>query len=56
MSVNGITFEVNSTSLWDSDGEGFFYQLFFELWMYDAEAKTLKYDNRFVGLWLNVTV
>jgi uncharacterized membrane protein len=56
LSLNGITFEVNSTSLWDSDGKGFFYQLFFELWMYDTEAKSLEYNNRFVGLWLNITV
>lgn len=56
LSINGITFEVNSASLWDSDGKGFFYQVFFELWMYDTEAKSLEYNNRFVGLWLNMTV
>ena len=56
LSLNGVTFEVDSTSLWNSDGKGFFYQVFFELWMYDTEAKSLEYNNRFVGLWLNMTV
>jgi len=54
LSINGIVFEVNSTTIWDSEDRGFFYQLFFELWIYDAAVGSFQYHNRFVGLWLNV--
>jgi hypothetical protein len=29
--------------------------LFFELWRYDVEYDLFRFDNRFVGLWLNMT-
>ena len=53
VSINGMVFPVNCTSTWDSDRNGFYYQMFFELWLYDD--KEFRYHNRFVGLWLNVT-
>jgi len=56
LSINDIVFEVNSTTMWDSEYKGFFYQLFFELWMYDDAVTEFCYHNRFVGLWLNMTV
>jgi len=55
LSINDVVFEVNSTAVWDFEYEGFFYQLFFELWMYDAAVSSFQYHNRFVGIWLNVT-
>jgi len=54
--VNGMLFEVDCPAVWDSEFEGFFYQIFFELWWYDAGAGEFRYHNRFVGLWLNMTV
>ncbi len=56
LSVNDVVFEVNSTATWDSKYEGFFYQIFFELWKYDNVVSKIQYHNRFVGLWLNMTV
>ena len=56
LSVNGVVFEVNSTASWNSEYGGFFYQLFFELWMYDTAVSSFRYHDRFVGLWLNMTV
>lgn len=53
ISINDIAFPVNSTSIWDSDRNGFYYQMFFELWLYNG--KEFQYHNRFVGLWLNMT-
>jgi len=55
LSVNDVVFEVNSTVAWDSEYEGYFYQLFFELWVYDNAVSDLRYHNRYVGIWLNVT-
>ena len=56
VSINGVAFSVNSLSIWDSENNGFYYQLFFELWIYDDVSSSLRYHNRFVGLWLNMTV
>jgi len=55
VSINGIVFPVNCTSTWDSDRNGFYYQLFFELWLYNITSQKFQYHNRFVGIWLNVT-
>lgn len=55
LSVNDVVFEVNCTATWDSEYEGFFYQVFFELWFYDGEVQSFRYHNRFVGIWLNMT-
>jgi hypothetical protein len=56
LSVNDVVFEVDCPATWDSEFEGFFYQLFFELWTYDEAVSSFQYHNRFVGLWLNMTV
>lgn len=55
VSINGVTFSVNSASMWDSNNRGFYYQLFFELWLYDVTSQIFRYHNRFVGIWLNTT-
>ena len=46
----------NFTSGWDSEKSGFYCSLFFEAWIYNAEASSFQYHERFVGLWLNMTV
>jgi len=55
VSINGVAFPVNSFSMWDSEHSGFYYQLFFELWLYDMASQGFQYHDRFVGIWLNVT-
>ena len=55
ISINGIVFPVNCTSTWDSDRNGFYYQMFFELWLYNTMSNSFQYHNRFVGIWLNMT-
>jgi len=55
VSINDATFSVNSYSMWDSENQGFYYQLFFELWLYDITSRSFQYHNRFVGIWLNMT-
>lgn len=55
ISVNGDFLPVNGSSAWDSERAGFYYQLFFELWLYNATLQDFEYHDRFVGLWLNMT-
>jgi len=56
VTINGVAFSVDSFSMWDSENSGFYYQLFFELWLYNMTSRSFRYHNRFVGIWLNVTV
>jgi len=56
MMINDVVFSVNYPSVWDKANSGFFYQLFFELWMYDDAVTSFQYQNRFVGIWLNMTI
>jgi len=53
--VNNVEFAVNKTALWDGENNGYYYQLFMELWIYNVEFQAFEFHNRFVGLWLNMT-
>jgi hypothetical protein len=53
--VNGVVVDVGKVSLWDSENQGFFYQVFVELWRYNVTTSSLGFDSRFIGLWLNLT-
>jgi len=54
--VNGVSFPVDASTSWDSEKGGCFFQLFFELWRYDVVSRAFRFHDRFVGLWLNMTV
>jgi len=54
--VNDVIFIVDYSSEWDSENNGFYFQLFFELWLYDTTLRSIKYNERSVGIWLNMTV
>ena len=51
--INGVAFSVGCFSVWDSENSGFYYQLFFELWLYDMASESFRFHNRFVGIWLS---
>lgn len=55
VSINGLVFPVYYISVWDSDGNGFYFQMFFELWLYDIASGNFQYHNRSVHLILNMT-
>jgi hypothetical protein len=55
LTINGSNVDINKTAAWDQGNNGFYYQLFFELWKCNIVGSGLQYDNRFVGIWLNVT-
>ena len=55
--INDVVFDLDSVSVWDSEYDGFYFQLFFELWSYDVPLHSFNYYERgFVGVWLNMTV
>jgi hypothetical protein len=54
-SVENAVFNVEKATAWDETNHVFFFELFFELWLYNATSSTLEFNNRFVGVWLNVT-
>lgn len=53
--VNNVEFAVNKTALWDEENNGYYYQVFIELWIYSTEFDRFQFHNRFVGIWLNMT-
>ena len=55
VTVNGVSFPVDASAVWDSEDSGYFFVIFFELWRYDVEYDRFRFDDRFVGLWLNMT-
>jgi hypothetical protein len=55
MQINGDVFSLDKEALWDQDNNGFYYQLFVELWIYNAALNVFEFNNRFVGLHLNMT-
>ena len=55
LDVNGVVVDVEKVSLWDNETQGFYYQVFVELWRFNVTTSRLGFDNRFVSLWLNVT-
>ncbi len=54
-SLGGISFSVDKSVEFDQENNGFYFQLIFELWRYNAGISAFEFHNRFVGLWLNVT-
>ena len=53
--VNDAAFNVDKVASWDEENNGFYYQVFIELWIYRAEIEEFQYHNRFVSIWLNMT-
>ena len=53
--VDGYAVDFEKVAVWDESNSGFYYQLFFELWIYNATISSFQFHNRFVGLWLNMT-
>lgn len=54
--INGVRSTINEHSSWDTNSTGFYYQIFVELWIYDRAADAFDFHNRFVSLWLNMTL
>jgi hypothetical protein len=55
LDINGVVVDVEKVSSWDNETQGYYYQIFVELWRYNMTSSSLRFDSRFIGLWLNVT-
>jgi uncharacterized membrane protein len=55
LQINSVTFNVDKPAMWDSNSTTFKYQLLFELWIYNVQAGSVEFNNRYVDLQLNVT-
>ncbi len=53
--INGDATKVDKPTIWNANSTGFYYQIFFELWLYDATVSDFRFNNRTVGFWLNMT-
>lgn len=55
LTMNSCSMEVAKVSVFDDVRKGFFYQLFFELWIYNSATLSFDFHNRSVGLSIMVT-
>jgi hypothetical protein len=55
VSMNQVRFPVVLQSAWDAENQGYYYQIFFELWRYDAASPGLQFHNRVVWIWLIIS-
>ena len=54
---NGVALDLSGYSAtWDSERNGFFGNLFFELWIYNDTLGDFQYHERYTGLWFNMAV
>lgn len=53
--INDVAFDVDKLTFRDAENNGYYYQLFIELWIFNKDSDSFQFHNRFVGLWLNIT-
>jgi hypothetical protein len=53
-SIDGHVINVNKIAMRDAVDNGFHYELFFELWIYNSTSSTFQYHDRFVGFLFRV--
>jgi len=53
--INDVAFNVDKIAQYDPDNNGYYYQIFVELWAYNPTVRTTQYQNSWVYLWLNAT-
>jgi hypothetical protein len=56
MVLNGVALDLNGYSTsWNASMRMFPVNLVFELWLYNATTSSFQYNERYVGLWFNMT-
>ena len=53
--VGSYAADVNKTAVLDETSNAFYYQVFFELWIYNVTVSGFQFHNRWVGFWLNMS-
>ena len=46
--------EVDKTAVQNEEDNGFYYELFFELWIYNSTISAFNFHNRSVGFWIKL--
>ena len=54
ITINGATKTDTSTIAWNTEKNGFYGNLFFELWLNNDTTNALQYNQRYVSLWLKM--
>lgn len=52
--INGNPVNVGKNTIQDEEDGGFYYELFFELWIYNSTISVFQFHNRSVGFWMNM--
>jgi hypothetical protein len=53
--INGYPLSVDKIATQDESDGGFYYELFFELWIYDATISGFRFHNRYAGFWVRIS-
>jgi hypothetical protein len=53
--VDDYAVNVDKIAAWNETNNAYYYQLFFELWVYNTTVSGFQFHNRWVGLWLNMS-
>jgi uncharacterized membrane protein len=52
ISINGVTREPDTIAKWDEERNGYYYQVIFELWIFNSTTSNYQYHDCFADLWL----
>jgi hypothetical protein len=52
--INGLSIDASKIGFKDERNNGFYYELFFELWIYNSTISAFQFHNRSVGFWINL--
>ncbi len=55
ITINNLALDVDKIAQFDQENNGYYFQLFVELWAFNSSAQMLQYQNRYVYFWLNAT-
>lgn len=56
LKINDVTLIVNKPASWNINYTGYYYQLLFELWIYNAETEAVQFHDRYCTIRLNMTL
>jgi uncharacterized membrane protein len=55
LNINGVDIQINKPAVWDNATQRFFYELFFELSIYNTQSHAMVFTTQYVSLQLNLT-
>lgn len=57
ITLNGAVLNADTTTIaWNIEKNGFYGNLFFELWIFNDTSNAFQYHQRYVSLWLKMTI